>query len=247
MHKYTLSNLILSTFLFFMFLMKPETTSTEGIFSNRLEKKVFQKTTPSPIPESPSLRDDLCPITDLDCEEPTGSANHLSIPNEENLANTDVIVVLFWMQDCVHCEEVLNTVLPDIETTYHDQVAIFPIELKEIETIDTFYTMAERLGVAKNNIGVPLVIIGDQVLTGDEIKQKLDSLINKNLQVDDYQILAIPEFEDYLPLPIQSLETIHSTQRSWLSNHNLLIGLMIGVTVFVIILVVVITRKKQSK
>jgi len=248
MHKYTLTLLIIVSAIFSIIPLKLHNVSAEGYFPVTVDEMgLIQQATPSPTTEGSSPRDDLCPITDLDCEELTGSIGNLSIPTQEILVNADVILILFWMQDCPHCEEVLATVLQEIEITYQDQIAVFPIELKEVETIDTFYAMAERLGVPKNNIGVPLIIIGDQVLTGDEIKQKLTNLIDKNLQAEDYRILAIPEFEDQLPAAIQSLETITNTNQTRSNNRLVLIGSIIGITVLSMIIVVVIrTRKKQS-
>jgi hypothetical protein len=230
-----------------MLLAKPFSVSA-GDYSLFTDLRINQQQeTPTPTDDGFSLRDDLCPITDLDCEGPAGSFSGISIANEESLQNADVILILFWMEDCAHCEEVLTTILPDIQTIYQDQVAVFPIELKEIETIDTFYNMAERLEVSKNDIGVPLVIIGDQVLTGDEIKQDLIAQIDKNLQVDDYRLLSIPEFENQLPATIQSLETITTANQTSSNKRLFLIGSIIGISAISMIIVVVIrTRKKQS-
>lgn len=158
--------------------------------------------TPTPIENSEE--DDICGLTSEDCGD---SSSPDAIKSELSFkANpfAEIVIILFWMEDCAHCEEVLNTVLPEIEFQYDDQVYIFPIELTDIETVDTFYQMAERLGVPKNNIGVPLVIIGSQVLTGGQIKTDLSGWIETYLQDNTKSILAIPEFADQLPESIQS-------------------------------------------
>lgn len=148
--------------------------------------------------------EDICGLYSEDCGVSSSSDSTKSELNFGANPFADVAIILFWMEDCSHCEEVLNTVLPEIEFQYDDQVFFFPVELADIETVDTFYQMAERLGVPKNNIGVPLVIIGSQVLTGDQIKTDLSGWIETYLQEKTNSILAIPEFADQLPESIQS-------------------------------------------
>lgn len=160
--------------------------------------------TPTPTPSANTDEEDICGLTSEDCGDLSGSDSSKPEGSFETNQFADVVIILFWMKDCEHCEEVLNTVLPEIEYQYKDRVSIFPIELKEIETIDTFYKMAERLGVSKNNIGVPLAIIGNQVLTGIQIKSDLSGWIETYLQDNTKSILAIPEFADQLPESIQS-------------------------------------------
>jgi thiol-disulfide isomerase/thioredoxin len=157
----------------------------------------------TPTPTGNSEEEDICGFTSEDCGDSSSSDSAKSELNFEANPFADVVIILFWMEDCSHCEEVLNTVLPEIEFQYDDQVFIFPIELVDIETVDTFYQMAERLGVPKNNIGVPLAIIGSQVLTGNQIKTDLNGWIETYLQENTSSILAIPEFADQLPESIQ--------------------------------------------
>ena len=156
--------------------------------------------TPTPTENS---EEEICGFTSEDCGDSSSSDSTKSELNFGANPFADVVIILFWMEDCAHCEEVLNTVLPEIEFQYDDQVFIFPIELADIETVDTFYQMAERLGVPKNNIGVPLAIIGNQVLTGNQIKTDLNGWIKTYLQENTSSILAMPEFADQLPESIQ--------------------------------------------
>lgn len=143
--------------------------------------------------------EDICGLYDADCEN-TSTVNTKNV--EIDLARAQkakVTVIFFWMQDCAHCEAVLNSLLPELYLTFGEQVYFFPIELKEISEVDVFYQMAERLGVPKNNIGVPLMIISDQVLAGNQIENNLEKSIDISLQNTPYSFVAIPEFEEKLP------------------------------------------------
>lgn len=190
-------------------------------------------------------QDDICAFSDDDCSNPERLHGNFTIANEKTMRNAEIITILFWMEDCASCAEVLNTVLPDITLKYKNQVVFFPIELKEIDSVDRFYQMAERLGVPKNNIGVPLLIIGDQVLIGDQIRTDLEKWIDYNLQTNQYAILPIHEFADQLPESIrESQSNSKNTQvvlQTYTKNQNipslllfLLFGFFSFVTIFII-------------
>jgi glutaredoxin len=202
-NNYRRLNLILTVLTALLLLIVTQLTVFAAINSQIPFLKRSNQEFSIPTPTANSDEDDICGLKSEDCED---SANSDSTKSELNFgANSfaEVAIILFWMEDCVHCEEVLNTVLPEIEFQFNDQVYIFPIELRDIETVDTFYQMAERLGVPKNNIGVPLVIIGRQVLTGDQIKTDLSGWIETYLQENTGYMLAIPEFADQLPESIR--------------------------------------------
>ena len=94
------------------------------------------------------------------------------------------------------------------------------IELKEISEVDVFYQMAGRLGVPKNNIGVPLMIIGDQVLAGNQIDNNLEKSIQSTLQRSPYTFIAIPEFAEKLPVFLQEMQVDQTTKDDNLSATN---------------------------
>lgn len=181
--------------------------------------------------------EDICGLYDADCEEtnPINSKNvEIDLVRAES---AKVAVIFFWMQDCAHCEEVLNSLLPEMYLTFGDQVYFYPIELKEISEVDVFYQMAGRLGVPKNNIGVPLMIIGDQVLDGNQIDNNLEKSINTSLQKSTYSFVAIPEFEEKLPIFLKNKQVDLGTTTS---DHNypmrtpILLALIIGLPLLVI-------------
>ncbi len=226
---------------------------------NKIESKTIVDTTnvlATASPESTTVpdQDDICAFSDDNCTNSEGLHGSFSAVNDEKLRNAKIIILLFWMQDCTSCAEVINTVLPDIDVKYQDQVVFFPIELKEIDSVDRFYQMAERFGVPKNNIGVPLVIIGDQILTGNQIKTDLEKWINLNLKKDQYAILAIPEFSDQLPQIIQNKQMekgelpITNQYATEKENSNALQLLSsIGIPLFGMVFIVVFIFSKRSK
>ncbi|MDX9850310.1 MAG: hypothetical protein RBT01_07390 [Anaerolineaceae bacterium] len=211
----------------------------DAIFNDSLQ----ESRTPTPIPAGTDEKNDICGLEADDCGDPENASAHSAGMNFDAHPNADVVIILFWMEDCAHCAEILNSVLPGFVTKYNDQIYIFPIELKEIETIDSFYQMAERLGVQKNDIGVPLVIIGNQVLTGDQIESGLSNWVEKTLQSGNKTILAIPEFEDQLPVSIQNrqmnaqdLSNVNAATHQNNNSRTMTIALVAGIPVLIVVL-----------
>lgn len=155
---------------------------------------------------------DICSFSDPDCDtsEVDGAKKVESAFNTNE--NADIVIILFWMQGCEHCEEVLNSLLPQIYKKYSSQIYIHQIELKEVEEVDRFYQMAERLGVTKNEIGVPLILVGNQVLTGDQIQKNISGWIDVFLDEEFTSILMIPEFSSLLPESLQTRQTISESE-----------------------------------
>ncbi len=213
--------------------------------------------TPTPTPTSIPDNEDICGLTSDDCGDGGSADAHQAGMNFEAHPNADLVIILFWMEDCAHCAQVLNSVLPGFVTQYNDHIYIYPIELKEIESVDKFYQMAERLGVPKNDIGVPLAIVGNQVLTGDQIESELTNWVETLLMEGQTTILAIPEFEDQLPDSIQNrqMATQVLTNGNMASNQSknsrtITLNLAVGIPILIVLLLGLyfyFKRKHQNK
>ena len=94
-----------------------------------------------------------------------------------------VHAVMFWMDGCPHCEDVIANVLPPLQEKYGSQFDLFMIEVKGSQDVDALYRVAASYNIPKKQTGVPFLIIGDQVLVGsDQVREQLPVLI------DDYLI-----------------------------------------------------------
>ncbi len=124
---------------------------------------------------------------------------------QTNLQTQDrpvVRVVMFWLGTCGHCEYVINEVLPPLQDQYGDQLDILSIELVTQGDMDRFYETAAIVGIAKENVGVPFMIVGESVLTGSEqIPRELPGLIEVHLASGGIDYPRYPSLETYLPEP----------------------------------------------
>jgi len=113
--------------------------------------------------------------------------------------------VLFWMDGCDHCHLVLDEVLPPLQAQYGAQLDILLVEIRTLAETDQFYALGEARGLTRNEVGVPLLLIGDGVLVGrDEIKRQLTAWVDAYLAAGG---VALPPFAELTPLLPADVET----------------------------------------
>ena len=118
-----------------------------------------------------------------------------------------VNVVLLWMEGCPHCHDVLDNVLPPLQQEYGDQLNILLVELETIEDTEQLYRLGESAGLSKDQIGVPFLIIGGDVLVGsDQIHAHLANLLETYLAAGGAAIPAIPALLPFLPAGTETVD-----------------------------------------
>ncbi len=135
---------------------------------------------------------------------PTYKACHIC---DEGLPQPVVHAILFWMDGCPHCHEVLDNVLPPLQEKYGAQLDILLVEVVGIDDLNRLYDVAATYGIPRDRVGVPFLIIGDRVLIGSrQIPDKLPGLIERHLARGGVERPSIPNLNEFLrqatPVPI---------------------------------------------
>jgi len=126
----------------------------------------------------------------------------LALPVQSQAQQPVVHAVMFWMNGCPHCEDVIENVLPPLQQKYGEQFDLFMIEVKGQEDVNLLYQVAASYGVPKEGTGVPFIIIGDQVLVGsDQVQSQLPALVEDHLTQGGLDFPANPLLVDLLPTP----------------------------------------------
>lgn len=113
---------------------------------------------------------------------PPAMALPRGFPEGQSPARPIVRAVLFWMDGCAHCHQVIDTVLPPLQAQYGAQLEIQLIEVVTLADLDRLYQVAAAFGLSKEQTGVPLLIIGGRALVGsDQIPAELPGLIEQHL------------------------------------------------------------------
>lgn len=114
-----------------------------------------------------------------------------------------VRIVMFWANGCPHCHAVLDQVLPPLQAQYGDQLQVHLIEVSPEATLQRFFQVAAALGIDQNDVFVPFLMIGDQVLIGSqEIPARLPGLIETYLAAGGADYPDLPELAPLLPAEI---------------------------------------------
>jgi uncharacterized membrane protein len=109
-----------------------------------------------------------------------------------------VHAVMFWMDTCPHCHTVIDNVLPPLQAKYGNQLHIQFIEVNSQEQFNQLQAIAQEAGVPSQQVGVPFLLIGEQVLIGaGQIPTELPSLIEQYLAAGG---VAYPTYPSLLPL-----------------------------------------------
>ena len=104
-----------------------------------------------------------------------------------------VRAVLFWAETCPHCHEVIERVLPPLEERYGEQLEIKRLEVGDPQNYQIWAQAMEDYQVPPSQQGVPMLIIGDDVLVGTvEIAERLPGLIEQHLAAGGVDYPAIP-------------------------------------------------------
>lgn len=118
-----------------------------------------------------------------------------------------VHIILFWMNGCQHCHDVLDDVLPPLQEKYGAQLEILLVEVIGLDDVNRLYDVAATYGIPRDRVGVPFLIIGDQALVGSQqIPEELPGLIERYLARGGVERPSIPGLDEFLsqttPVPL---------------------------------------------
>ncbi len=141
----------------------------------------------------------LQPQSVLAQDKPTPTYKYCHIC-DQMVAQAVVRVIFFWMDGCPHCHEVIDNVLPPLRQQYGRQLEIWMIEVSTMEDINRLYEIGENYGLKPEQIGVPFMIIGDQVLIGSrQIPNELPGIIERYLKLGGVDYPQIPQLAAFSP------------------------------------------------
>ena len=141
----------------------------------------------------------------------------LCSPSETAFAETpEARAVLFYSPSCGHCYQLITEDLPPILEKYQDNLFIVGVDVSTIDGQQLYQASIDTFNIPENRIGVPTLIIGDNVLVGGrEIPEQFPRLIDQYLDAGGVDWPSIPGFSDWLN---DQLSTASATQQSEATN-----------------------------
>jgi uncharacterized membrane protein/glutaredoxin len=121
-------------------------------------------------------------------------AQRLKNGGDSPLELPTVRLIMFWMNGCPHCHEVLENVLPPLQEKYGAQLEVRLIEVVSTDDVKYLHTVAKSFGIPLDQANVPFIIIGDHVLIGSQqIPEQLPGLIENYLAQGGLDWPVIPD------------------------------------------------------
>lgn len=105
-------------------------------------------------------------------------------------------ILYFYSVDCTHCQAVERDVLKPLEEKYAARLDIRYLEIGDPVAYELLVRTEEYFGVAPEQRGLPTLVVGDQILIGeDEARQRLPCLVEKCLAETGAEFPPIPGLE----------------------------------------------------
>ena len=157
--------------------------------------------TPSPGLTTPTATSEAC----HECLDLQVVATSLALFRTQTVAPEGqrpvVRAVMFWMNGCSHCNYVLGQVLPPLQRAYGPQFDILLVEVKTQQDFDLLYQVAAEVGIPRDGVHVPFLIIGEHVLIGSgQIPEELPGLIEDYLAQGGVDYPEVSALAPLLPM-----------------------------------------------
>lgn len=122
------------------------------------------------------------------------------------LAQDSVVrAVLFFSPTCPHCHTVMTEILPPLQEKYGEQLEIVNVDITQVDGQALFMAALQLHGIPVEEAGVPLMIVGDQVMIGSlDIPANLPGLIESLLAAGGIDWPPIPGLTELLDLDSSS-------------------------------------------
>jgi uncharacterized membrane protein len=152
--------------------------------------------------------------------------------------NTGPVVYgfLFFSQTCPHCHDVINNNVPEWEDEFGDSFILIYLDVAGSGVANMLYATCDALGVTEGCGGVPMMVIGDQVMLGSrEIPARTPQLIRDGLDNGGIGVPDVTEIQEWVDryvninIPAEATaETeantappvITTESRSWVDKFN---------------------------
>jgi uncharacterized membrane protein len=112
-------------------------------------------------------------------------------------AEAVVQAILFTTPDCDECQLEIGTLLTPIQEKYGSRLEYRTIDIVKSDDVEYLYRVAELYRVAREDVDLPLIIIGDRLLIREQMVDELPGLIESYLAAGGVAYQVLPDkFED---------------------------------------------------
>jgi uncharacterized membrane protein len=179
-----------------------------------------------------------------------------ALPTQPLLAQEPVVqAVMFWMDGCPHCHEVIDGTLASLEQQYGDRLNVRLVEVVTMDDFDHLLVIASRYGISSEEVGIPFLIIEDRVLLGShEIGQSLPWLVERYLAEGGTNFPCLPEVDAGLvpqenciaPGSTRTAEQAVSAAQPQPNGFTLAYAMLGGMVLALIVTIAALVRQRDA-
>jgi uncharacterized membrane protein/glutaredoxin len=92
-----------------------------------------------------------------------------------------VRAILFTTLDCRNCQVEVHTALMPVLEKYGRQFEYRVVDVVNLDDVEYIYQVAETYGIPRQDVDLPLIIMGEQVLIGEQMAIELPGLVASHL------------------------------------------------------------------
>jgi len=113
-------------------------------------------------------------------------------PQDGGSIEAVVQAILFTTPDCDDCQLEIGTSLTPMKAKYGAQFEYRTIDIVTSDDVEYLYRVAELYRIAREDVDLPLIIIGEQLLIGEQMVDELPGLVESYLAAGGvaYQVLS---------------------------------------------------------
>jgi cytochrome c biogenesis protein CcdA len=114
-------------------------------------------------------------------------------PTQPASENVKVEAYYFYSTTCSHCMDILQNIVQPLEAEHPGLLGIELVELGESVNYEALMKAESAFGIGAGDRGLPVVLIGDQMLNGEEqTREKFVALVEAGLEGDGIKLPEIP-------------------------------------------------------
>lgn len=185
-------------------------------------------------PDLPILADLLPSAAPVETAEPVPP------PVSTEMPGLPVVhILLFWTSDCHACRMVIDQALPPLKEKYGDQLTVDYVDVVTGEDVERFYQVAAAFGIPPEQADLPMLIVGDHILFGDErIPAELPGLVEMYLAEGGVELPDVSRLVETAASPDPALPARPD-------GFNLAIGVLVFMVAALILSIAAILRGRS--
>ena len=154
---------------------------------------------------------------------------------EQDEDTTEAIVqaILFTTPDCHDCQLEVRVSLTPIREKYGSQFEYRTIDIVTSEDVEYFYQVAKLYKVAQEDVELPLMIIGDRILIGDQMVNELPGLVESYFATGGVAYQDLPDKIETAPTPAPSAGHSNGFTLAVVITIGMVIALVYALVAFV--------------